>query len=191
LYDLNVRWRSKGNERLKDGFENVLEAAIVLFQNRILGAQIERHLLDQGHLEATVGESFNRLYMSTPHTIKYHLVNVVHAKGDAGAFEIVYVKGLGGTTVGGLISHGELTGSRDHHIGRTVLVAKRMTANHDRFRPSGHDPGHALQQDGFAKHRPAQDITDGAVGRSPHLLQLVLFDARFVRRDCGAFNANV
>ena len=71
-----------------------------------------------------------------------------------------------------------------------ILVAEGMTADDDGLRPAGHEARHVLADDRLAEDHAAQDVADGAVGRLPHLLQMEFFDAGFVRRDGGAFDAH-
>ena len=47
--------------RFEDLLEDVLEAAVVAFEDGVLGAHVERPLLLQGVLEAAVGEAADRL----------------------------------------------------------------------------------------------------------------------------------
>lgn len=66
-----------------------------------------------------------------------------------------------------------------------------MSADDDGFHPPGHQAGDVLTDDRLPEHRAAQDVTDGAVGRAPHLLELELLHAVLIRRDGGAFDAHV
>ena len=66
-----------------------------------------------------------------------------------------------------------------------------MTADDDRLGPAGHQTRHVLANDRLPEHRPAEDVADGAVRRAPHLLQTELLDARLVRRDRRAFDADI
>ena len=68
-------------------------------------------------------------------------------------------------------------------IGRPVLITKRMTTYYDWSCPAWHQPGHILAYDRLAKHCTTQDITDGSVRRTPHLLQIEFFDALIVGRN--------
>ena len=54
------------------------------------------------------------------------------------------------------------------------LVTKGVTANDDRLGPAGNKTGNHLAEDGLTEHCAAQDVTDGAVGTQPHLLQVEL-----------------
>ena len=52
-------------------------------------------------------------------------------------------------------------------------------------------PWNSLTQDGLAEHCSSQNVTDRAVGRQPHLLELELLDAFFVGGDGGALDGHV
>ena len=50
------------------------------------------------------------------------------------------------------------------------LVSVGVSADDDRFDPGGDESGDVLTDDGLSEHRAAQDVTDRAVRRPPHLL---------------------
>jgi len=50
--------------------------------------------------------------------------------------------------------------------------------------------GTFLQMIGFAEDHAAEDVADGAVRRPPHLLEVELLHAAFVRRDGRALHRN-
>ena len=53
------------------------------------------------------------------------------------------------------------------------------------------EPGDVLADDGLPENGSAEDVSDGAVRRLPHLLQLELLDPGLVRGDGGALDADV
>jgi hypothetical protein len=55
------------------------------------------------------------------------------------------------------------------------LVSMSVTANDDWFRPGGNQTGNVFANDGFPEDSAAEDVTDGAIGRLPHLLQFELY----------------
>ena len=65
-----------------------------------------------------------------------------------------------------------------------------MAADDDGFGPARHEARHILADDGFAEDDATQNVADGAVGRLPHLFQLELRHAGFIRRDGGALDAH-
>lgn len=66
-----------------------------------------------------------------------------------------------------------------------------MSPDHDRFFPSGHQPGNVLANDGLPEDGAAEHVPDGAVRALPHFLELELFDPLLVGRDRGALDADV
>lgn len=66
-----------------------------------------------------------------------------------------------------------------------------VSANDDGLDPAGHQAGNILADDGFPEHRASKDVTDGAVGRSPHLLQLELLHTLLIWCDGCALDAYI
>lgn len=66
-----------------------------------------------------------------------------------------------------------------------------MTANHNGILPAGDGLGDAVKDDGFTEDGAAEDVTDGAVRTSPHLLKLELLHARLVGGDRRALDADL
>lgn len=65
-----------------------------------------------------------------------------------------------------------------------------VPADDDGLDPAGHQAGDVLADDGLPEHRASQDVADGAVGRTPHLLELELLHAILIWRNCGALDAH-
>ncbi len=79
----------------------------------------------------------------------------------------------------------------DLEVGGAVLIAERVTADDDGLGPARHQTRYVRDDDGRAEDGAAEDVTDGAVGRPPHLLQTEFLDTRFVGGDGGALDADV
>ncbi|KCZ86404.1 NADP-dependent isocitrate dehydrogenase [Hyphomonas adhaerens MHS-3] len=163
---------------VEDFLEDVLEAAVIGFQDRVLGRQVDRPLALQAIVHAGAGEVADRL------------VEVVHAHGDTGAGEVEHFEFLGVGPVGGFPLHGQLAFARHEEVGGLVLVAKCVTADDDRTGPARHQTRDVRDHDRLAEHDAAEDVTDRAVRRAPHLLQAELFHAGFVRRDRCALHSH-
>ena len=86
---------------------------------------------------------------------------------------------------------GERTGPWHLEIGGLVLVAKGMAGHDDRLGPAWNQTRHVAHDDRLAEDGATKDITDGAVGGLPHLLEAKLLDAGLVRCDGGAFDADM
>ena len=161
-----------------DLFENVFETAVVFFQNRIFRAQVQWPFLAEGHVETGVSETADRR------------VGVVHAQRHAVALEIVHFPRPALSVLAGE-GHGQLAGAFRNDVRRAVLIAESVTPDADRTGPSGHQARHVAANDRFAEDRSVEDVADRAVRRLPHLFQTELPDARFVRRNGGALDADV
>lgn len=70
------------------------------------------------------------------------------------------------------------------------LVPVGVPADDDGLGPARHQAGDVLADDGLPEHGASQDVTDGAVGRPPHLLEVELLHAFLVRRDGGTLDAH-
>lgn len=66
-----------------------------------------------------------------------------------------------------------------------------MTSNDNGLLPSGHDLGHALEQDGLSENSSVQDVADRTVGRFVHLGEVELLDTLLVRGDGRTLDSNV
>jgi len=165
---------------LVDFFEDVLESSVVSLHDRVLGRHVEWPLLLERHLEGGFGETGDRL------------VGVVHAHQDTSLiFEVKNFHGFGGGSVGGGEDDFELAGLGGDVIGGAVLVAKSVTADADWLLPAGHEEGNVLAHDWLAEDDAVEDVTDGAVGRLPHRLQLEFLDTLLVGGDGGALDGDV
>jgi hypothetical protein len=86
------------------------------------------------------------------------------------------------------------------------LVTKRVTANNDGLFPAGYEAGNGRDDDGRAENGSSsmnllglafhlckcdlQVISDGAVGRQPHLLELKFLDSLLIGCDGRALDTN-
>lgn len=55
------------------------------------------------------------------------------------------------------------------------LVSVRVTADNDGFGPGSDEARNVFANNGLPEDGTAEDITDGAIGRLPHLLQFELY----------------
>src|SRR5437879_4444658 len=74
-------------------------------------------------------------------------------------------------------------GAVELDLGGPILVAESVTRDDHRLIPVSHDARHVLADDGLAENRAVENVADGPVGAAPHLLQVELLDAPFVRSD--------
>ena len=157
--------------------EDVLEAAVIGFQDGVLGRQIDREIAAQTEGEAGAGELGDRV------------VEVVHAHGHAGRRELEHLMLDDFSVVAGE-GHHQLAGAGDEEVCSLVLVAEGVTADHDRLGPAGHQTRHVRADDRLTEDHAAQDVADGAVRRLPHLLQAEFLHPGLVGGDGGAFDAD-
>ena len=163
---------------IEDLLEDVLEAPVVELQDRVLRREIHRPAAHQSVVEAGAREAADRL------------VEIVHRHRDAAAGELEDLAHDRRAAAVRREAQGQLPGTRDDEIGRPVLIAEGVTADHDRVRPSRHQPRHVLADDRLAKDRPVQLVADRPVRRLPHLLEAEFLDPRLVGCDGGALDPN-
>ena len=127
---------------LENLLEEVLEAAIILLENGVLGAHVQRQLLHESHLEAGVRKTTDRL------------IRVVLRQGNTTTGEVVDRDCLRLATLG-RVSQLQLPGAGDNSVCSPVLVTKGMTTNDNRLAPAGHQTGNAGDDDGFTENSAA------------------------------------
>lgn len=136
--------------------EDILETAIVLLEDGVLGAHVERELLVNGKLERSVGETSDGL------------VGVVLSLGNTTTvLELVDLNLLGLTTLGGE-DHGELSGAGEDGILGTVLVTEGVAADDDGLLPARDEAGNAGDDNRLTEDGTAKGVSDGSVGGQPH-----------------------
>ena len=165
------------NSAVVDLLEDVLEAPVVGFQNRVLGREVDGILAHQPVVQRGAGEIANRV------------VEVVHRhrNAPAGKFEHLSLDHL---AVLAFEADGQTALPGDYEIGRAVLIAIGVAADDNRLRPTGDETRHVLADDRLAEDDAAQNVADRAVRAPPHLLEMELFDPRLVGRDRRAFHAD-
>ena len=84
----------------------------------------------------------------------------------------------------------ELAGRRKLEVCGAILIAISMPTNHDWLRPAGNQSRHIAADDRLAKDDAAYDVSDGAVGRTPHLFEIEFLDAGLVRCNGRALDAD-
>lgn len=160
--------------------EDVLEAAVVLLEDGVLGGHVHGQLEGEGVLEGGVGEAgdaLGRVVLRLRHAALRRLVELEH-------LDSLRLAALGRE------DHLQLAWAVDHLVLGTVLVAEGVAADDDGFLPAGHEAGHSRDDDGLAEDGAAKVVADGAVGGQPHLLELELLNALLVGRDGGALDAH-
>lgn len=145
---------------VEDFLEDVLESTVVLLQDGVLGRHVKGHFLGDRHLETCVCESGDGR------------VGVVHGHGDTLALEVVHVHDDWLTASFRLVHEFELSGTRSNKVGGSVLVTEGVSTDDDGLCPAWDGLGDSFKQDGFSEDGSVENVSDGTVGGSPHLLQL-------------------
>jgi hypothetical protein len=158
---------------LVDLLEDVLETAIVLLQDGVFGAHVQREALSKSELETGVGEAADGV------------ISVVLGLSDTATLEIVDLDGLGLAAHRG-VDELKLSRSRNDTVSSTVLVTESVTTDDDGLGPAGNKAGNAGNDNGLTENSSAtsrsvsyapiwrrmvwnvQNVTDGSVGREPH-----------------------
>ena len=159
-------------------FEQILEATVVHFQNRIFRRQIHSVIASETVSKTGTGKTLDRF------------IEVVHRHRNTGArrFEHFFFN-LRAAVVRREL-HRERPGTRKLKIGGTVLIAEPVTRDHHRLVPMRHQARHVRANNRFAKNSAVENIANGAVGRLPHLLEIEFLDARFIRRNRCALHGD-
>ena len=66
-----------------------------------------------------------------------------------------------------------------------------VTSNNNGFGPAGYQARDICADNGLTEDGTIQDVTDGAIGRFPHLLKLELLDTLLVGGDGGTLDAHL
>ena len=160
-----------------DALEGVLEPAVINLENRVLGCEIQGVFSGKCELETAVSKLFDAF------------ISVVHCETDSAlSLEFVDFHSLLASV---FTLENNLEGSWfiDSEVSGFVLISECMSSDDDRFFPSGDESGDVLDDDGFSEDGAIEDVSDGAVGAFPHLLQLELLDSGFIGGDGGALDA--
>lgn len=121
-----------------DLLEDVLEAAIVLLQDSVLGAHVERQTLEEGQLEGSVSKSTDGL------------ISVVLDLGNTRALEVIDLNALG-LAARRSEDQLQLTGTRDQAVGGTVLITESVTTDDDGLRPARDETGNTGNDNGLTE----------------------------------------
>ena len=157
--------------------EQVLKAAVIGLEDCVLSGQVHR----PAKLEAVVHRCACK--------IDDAVIKVVHAHRDARGGRVEHFF-FDHCAVVAHEFHRQLTWARHQEISRFILVTKRVTANNNRLRPTGHKARNVLTNDWCTENNAAKDVTDRAVRATPHLLEAEFFNALLIRCDGRTFNAN-
>jgi len=161
-------------------FKNVLESTIVLFQDSVFSAHVQRIIPVDCILKTRVCKSCDGL------------VSIVHTHQNAWSFEIVSLHFYWSFRfVSRFKNHSERAGLLRYVVCGSVLISKGVSANNYWLSPSRDKSWNILNDDWLTEHSPVKFVTDCSVGTFPHLLELEFNYSGFVRGDSGAFYAHL
>ena len=163
---------------VEDLLEEVLEAPVVLLEDRVLRRHVHGVLAIQPVAERSSREVADRV------------IEVVHRHRDSARREVEDVDLDRLALVLGRPGERQLALARDERVLGAVLIAECVTADDDRLRPSRHQARDVRDHDRLAEDDAAQDVADRPVRRAIHLLEAELLDPRLVRRDRRALDAD-
>ena len=83
----------------------------------------------------------------------------------------------------------DFTGLIDNVVLASVLISISMSSNDDWLNPSGNKSGNVADDNGLSENSSVQDIPDGTVGRSPHLLKVEFLNSSLIGSDGGALDS--
>jgi len=166
---------------LVDLVEDILESTVVTLKDGVLGGKLERISSVERVLEASPSESGNGL------------VCVVHSHdGASSVFEGVHCLFVGTVSASIIrnVFHNELARLLGDEVLGHVLVSMSVTTNDDGLGPSWYKLGDVLANNRFSEDGSVQDVSDGSIGGSPHLLQLEFFNSFLIRGNSGALDTD-
>jgi hypothetical protein len=116
-------------------------------------------------------------------------VGIVHGKSNAVALEVENLM-LDYFTVFSFKFYGEFSFSFGYEIGCAILITEGMATDADGGCPVGNQAWYIGANNGLTKNGAIENVTDGAVGTFPHLLEAEFFYPCFIGCDGRALDAN-
>ena len=147
-----------GLELLVEHFlEQILEPPIIGLENCVLGREVDGPLPLQSVIHACTSKTANRFIV------------VVHSHGDPWLIELHHLVVLDFSPLARSESHRQRSSTGDQEICRSILVTMGVATDDDRLGPAGNQARYIFTDDGFAENGAADDVSNGSVGRTPHL----------------------
>ncbi len=84
---------------------------------------------------------------------------------------------------------GNFTVSFDDVISGVVLISVGVTTNNDGLGPSWDESGDVLEDNGLSEDGSIEDVSDGSIGGSPHLLKFELLNSLLIGGDGSALDS--
>jgi len=163
---------------LVDLLESIDEKTVVLLEDGVLGRHLEGEITVERVLEASTGKGSDGF------------VSVEHTHVDT-SIDIGDVLLDGRSTVLGGEGDIDTAGLGDDVVLATVLVTESVSSNDDGLGPAWHTAGDVRDNDGLSEDGTVEDVSDGSVGGSPHLLEAEFSDTSLIWGDSSALDTNL
>src|SRR6185437_8413956 len=150
-----------------DFLENVFEAAIVNFQDRVFGRKINRIAAREPVIQRSAGEIADRI------------VEVVHRERYAARRRLKHLVLNHLAILAGEFNR-DFSFAGEREIGGAILIAISVTADDDWLRPAWHEARDVPADDGLAENHAAKDVANSPVRRAPHFLEVIFLDAALI-----------
>ena len=117
--------------------------------------------------------------------------SVEHSHVSSFSSEVVKLLLDGGAAIIGAENHEGLTWLINYLVLAPILVTVSVSTHNDGLGPSWHESRDILADNGFSENSSIKNVSDGSVGRPPHLLEVELHDSVLVGSDGGAFDSTL
>lgn len=118
-------------------------------------------------------------------------IGVVHTHTNTTSEIFVDLHNLLFTTVLGSVDNFERSRTINLEVSGSVLVTESVSSDNDRLLPLRNKSRNVLAQDGFSENGTSKIVSDGSVGRLPHLLELEFLNSGLIRSDGGTLDSDL
>lgn len=163
---------------LIDALEGVDEKTIVLLEDCVLAGQLKWEVSVEGIAETGASKSLYG-FVSVEHTHVYTSIEISDV--------------LNGRCAAIFRGKSDIDGTRlsDNVILTAVLITESVSSDNNWLSPAWNATGDVGDHNRFSEDSAIEDVSDGAVGAPPHLLEVKLFDTAFIGGDGGALYGNL
>lgn len=117
-------------------------------------------------------------------------ISVVHGETDTRSLVIEDLDTLGFTALGG-VDKFKRTCTRNDKILGLVLVTVSVSSNNNGLFPARNNCGDSGNDNGLTENSTAKDVSNGTVGRKPHLLEVEFLHTGLIRSDGGTLDTDL
>jgi len=163
---------------LIDALEGVDEKTIVLLEDCVLAGQLQWEVSVEGIAETGASKSFHG-FVSVEHTHVDTSVEIGNVLNGRCATIFRGESDINGTRLG------------DNIVLAAVLITESVSSDNNWLSPAWNATGDVGDNNRFSEDSAIEDVSDGTVGASPHLLEVELFDTALIGGDGGALYGNL